>query len=99
MSPALSHCSLCLKQFSFPIRYNSIAFTPLSDAAPPPSSTRAGALLVHAVYARSSVYTHINAAARPRSGVLPLPGGYGHVDSTNPVFERTTEGKKPGVAA
>ena len=93
MSPALSHCSLRLKQFSFLIRCGSITRTPLSDAVPPPSSACAGPLLAHAVYARLP----INAAARPRSGVLPLPGSDGYVDRTIPIFDPTTEGKEPGV--
>ena len=93
VSPPLSHYSLHLKPFSFPIRYKSITCTHLSDAAPPPSSARAATLLVHAVYARSPVYTYINAAARPRTGVLPLPGGPGHVVPTTPVFDLTTESK------
>ena len=44
------------------------------------------------------MYTYINAAARLRSGVLPLPGSPGLVDPTTPVFDPMTEGKEPGIA-
>ena len=71
---------------------------PFSDAAPPPSSAPAGAPLLHAVYALLRVYTYIKAAARLRSGVLPLLGSHGLVDRTLPVFDSMTEGKEPVVA-
>ena len=42
--------------------------------------------------------TYINAADCPRSGVLLLSGGRGHVISTTPFFDPTTEDKEPGFA-
>ena len=89
-----------LKTNFIPNTIHSIVRIPLykSNPAPPPSSAHPGALLVHALYARSSVYTYINAVAYPRSVVLPLPGGRGPVVPTTPIFDSTAEGKEPGVA-
>ena len=44
------------------------------------------------------MHAYINAAARPRSGISPLPGEHGQVDPTTPTFDPATEGKEPGVA-
>ena len=75
MSSALSHCSLCLKQFSFPIQYDTTAS-----------------------YARPSPTPHLpHLLPVLESGVLPLPGGRGHVGPTIPVSDLMTEDKEPGV--